>query len=622
MEVFSIGKRKYILLNIISLLLVTAVFSFLYVSVHQEKSADYNVELSFSVLSDDTKETIHCWKDSDGFFYVFLPGYADMGTVYAMPGSATAYIGETQLTDGMPCNTFSMSTAYPFVYTFDDAVVESTITFVPSGNLPSLYIDVESSSMEYIHMNKTHEESGRMRLYSGDGIRLSENKLLSIKGRGNTSWAAEKKPYNLTLTEESDLLGMGSAKNWILLAEGNNAINIRNKLVYDFADRVGLNYSPDCEWVDLYLNGEYAGLYLLTERNEIHKERIDIPENGSFVISMENQTNMENQKIPYVMLDSSQVLRIRYSAVTDQEIAEIWGAFKNSLLSENGRDPNTGKSWNDMIDMDSWVRKYLIEEVFANPDGGAVSQYFYMNGADPQKKIFAGPVWDYDYALGGEDFWLKYYDAFLVMAREYTDDGMYLPWFYELYQKDEFYSRLTEIYEKEFLPQLKILTETTLDRCVSLITASAAMDGIRWGHSEKTIQEDISLLRTFLENRISFLSDLWIEDAQYHIVQVNTGRYLTGYFAVKDGESIPALPSAEELGGLDWYQSGTEQPFDMTQPIYEDIHIYVKKPESGLPAIHYVPAAAIVLILPAVWLADRYRTRKNRRYRYDSAQVN
>ena len=117
----------------------------------------------------------------------------------------------------------------------------------------------------------------------------------AIRGRGNATWLWEKKPYSLTLSKSADLLGMGAAKEWILLTNAPDPTHLRNKIAYDLAAEVGLLYSPESNWVDLYLNGEYTGLYLLTERNEIHPQRIPAG-NGTFLVSMELESRLKSEK--------------------------------------------------------------------------------------------------------------------------------------------------------------------------------------------------------------------------------------------------------------------------------------------------------------------------------------
>ncbi len=560
--------------------------------------------LLFSVRSGQNEEIICSWENPEGGFYVFLPGYASMQDV-SVASAGEIRIAETTLTEGMSCGAYELDRAYPLSGTAGEKALESTITFVCSGDIPSLYIDVSSGSMEYIHMDQSHKEAGRIRLYGRHGEALYSGELDSIKGRGNTSWYSDKKPYNLTLSEDADLLNMGAAKRWILLSEGSNPLNIRNKIVYDFAKTVDIPFSPDCEWVDLYLNGEYAGLYLLTERNEVHPERVDIDESGSFLISMEDEKDMMEKGLPYIKLESSQVIRVRFSSLREQELVQLWSSLKNALISENGTDSKTGMPWEAQIDLDSWVKKYLIEEIFANVDGGAVSQYFYLDGSEEQPKIFAGPVWDYDYSMGGEEFWLRSNPTYLTMVREYTDDGLYLPWFYELYRKDAFSERLQELYEMEFLPSMMELMETGLETYFHLIYASAACDGIRWNYCEDDIQADFNLIKSFLAERIRFLTDLWIRQERYHIVCITPENGISGYLAIKDGEALPELPEPQSGGSLGWYHVHSDEPFDVSQPIYEDAHIFMKKQETGISVIHYFPVMGMVFILAVLFLADR-----------------
>ena len=616
-------RHRKKMISFLSVFLIALLLGVLLVCTDELSGVSDQAEtnMTFAIRSGEKEELISGWKDSEGNYYVFLPAYAEMEDVFLAHSSNIAAIAGASAESGMPCSSYELEKAYSLTFTEESSAGETTLIFVRSSGVPALYIDVQSGDMEYIHMEKGNQEPGAMRLYDAGGEMQYSGLLESVKGRGNSSWGAAKKPYNLKLEESADLLKMGAAKNWTLLSEGYNELNIRNKIVYEFADAAGLLYSPDCEWVSLYMNGTYMGLYLLSERNEVHPERVNIPEQGSFLISMESKGNLEKQKIPYLDVGSNQVLRVRYTSMDEREIYNAWMALKNALLSENGVDSNTGKHWQELIDMDSWVRKYLIEEVFGNPDGGVLSQFFYVDGADPEKRIAAGPVWDYDYAMGGEDYWMRRYPNYLTLAKEYFEDEMYLPWYYELYQEEVFRSRLSEIYREEFLPVLHSLTGGVIDTYAQRILPAAFCDGIRWGNSADSIESDLILINEFLTQRVAFLEDLWLGDSQYHIVQVYPGRFGEGYLAVRDGEQLPNLPDYESIGGLGWYNADTDEPFDITQPIFEDTNIYVKKPKAPLPMIHYLPVLALAAMLFLLIIGDRIQTRKNGRMRRAAAKV-
>ncbi len=576
------------------------------VMTQEERTVSYRIPLTFSVQAQGHTESLSCWENPEGDYIVFLPSYAELDRVLMGVGEAQVLLDGKIVTDRMSCSRFQTGQSYSIVFSAGKETIERKLTFAQSANVAALYLEVASGSMEYIHMDQGNRERGSLRLYDPEGQLLQRDTFAELKGRGNTSWWAEKKPYNLTLDRERDLLGMGSASSWILLSEGSNVTNVRNKIVYDFARDIGMPYSPDCEWVDLYLNGEYAGLYLLSERNEIHPNRVDLPQDGSFLISWEREKDKLN-----LILDSPQVLRIRNSDISGETVTRIWSGLDNALSAEDGVDPVSGRHWMDMIDLDSWARKYLIEEVFANPDGDFSSQFFYVNGLDPEGRIHAGPVWDYDFAMGGEDFWMRFYPSFMTLDRVF--DAQTSPfWLYKLYQKQAFFQRLTEIYRQEFLPQMTVLLESGLDGYGRRLCSSLMCDGLRWGYSEDEITSDLRFIGEFMENRMAFLTDLWVTGTNYHTVRVYPGRYAPGYFAVKDGDSLPGALVREDWGGLGWYDAETGEPFDMDQPIHEERSVYIKQRESGLPVINLVPPAALVGILLFFLLLDRSRNKKMR----------
>lgn len=610
------------ILRIFTLALLMLIFALCFYQVRLQNSDLNQAEISLSFLVNG-RERIKSWERARREFYVFLPGGAELSnTVFLLEDGASISMDGCRMTNGMSCDGIVMGHVYDFCYENGDVTYEGVITFLKSKNVPSLHIDVQSGSMDYIHLEKGNEENGEIRLYEADGI-PSYSGAMAIKGRGNSSWGADKKPYNITLQEEADLLGMGKAGNWVLLSEGYNPAVIRNKLVYDFARNAGIPYSPECTWVDLYLNEEYVGLYELSEKNEIHPERVNIsPENGGFLVSMEYESRLKEQKYPYVLTNSSQALRVRSGASQLQDMQLHWQTVENAILSENGTDPLTGKHWRDLIDLDSWARKYLIEEIFGNMDAGSLSQFYYVDGNDPVKKVYAGPVWDYDFSMGGEDHWLKPYTDYYVMNRTCVNEEIFTPWFPALYRQEEFLSRVKELYALEFLPLLQELVSTEIQKDWDMIQTASVLDSVRWDTAWDAVRRELDYIRSFLEKRMAFLSDLWISETGYHTVYVDPGRFgIYGCFAVKHGETLPALPGEEDLGGLGWYRADSDVLFDVSQPIYEDLYIHMKKPESNLPVIHLMPLLVVIAFLTGAVGVSIYRDRKNRSGRHDTAKA-
>ena len=395
-------KRKNLIILCFSTLLFLVAIGFL--EPEPQPNTEVNIPLSAVVKQEGRQEKITCWADAAGGYYLFLPGYAQLDSVSLQPQSPDVRIDGKLVEKGMSCENLSLDVSYSLSFDTSQGRIATVLTLMQSQNLPAIYVDTLSGSMELVHRDKGNQEQGTMRLYLPDGQLDSEGNLESVKGRGNSSWLQEKRPYSLTLHAEADLLGMGQAKNWILLANAMDPSHLRNKVAYDLAAKAGMAHSPESRWVDLYLNGEYAGVYLLSERNEIHSERLDLPLVGSFLVSRESGWRLISQNYPHIITDSGAALRIHDSGLTRTDLDEVWQSVENAILAEEGIDPVTGKSWQELIDMDSWVMEYLMGEVFGNVDAGTISAYFYKDGRDPSGKIYAGPVWDYNLAYGNCNF--------------------------------------------------------------------------------------------------------------------------------------------------------------------------------------------------------------------------
>ena len=116
-----------------------------------------------------------------------------------------------------------------------------------------------------------------MLLVGADGSVIYDGSLTQLKARGNSTFTyAPKKSYQIKLDPKNDLLGNGEkVKTWVLLANYNDPTMLHDKFFKDLAADLGM-YSADCDWVDLYYDGEYRGTYLLSEKNSIGETGVDI----------------------------------------------------------------------------------------------------------------------------------------------------------------------------------------------------------------------------------------------------------------------------------------------------------------------------------------------------------
>lgn len=607
------GKVLILLITAVLLLLAAGIG---YMEPEQQPAAEVNIPLSAVAVLDGRQERIDCWQDPEGNYIFFLPSGAKLSDVVMYPEkNCQLLLDRKPLESGMNCSDFRTDVSYPLTCTSEENITEHTLTFLQSAQLPSLHLDVLSGSMEIIHETKGNRESGSLRLYSESGELSCSGQMESLSGRGNSSWLKEKKPYSLSLTAEMDLLGMGMAKNWILLANAMDPSHLRNKVAYDLAAKAGMPYAPECRWVDLYLNGAYAGIYLLSERNERHPQRVDLPETGSFLVSRESRWRLISQSYPRVLLDSGAALRIHASGITEEELYRIWQPVENAILAEDGRDPLTGKNWQELIDLDSWAMEYLMGEILGNVDAGTISAYFYRDGSDPGGKICAGPVWDYDLSMGSKNVWQTETVQAFFGDKEHIWSLEDTTWFYGLNRKPEFRDRVSALYRKVFRPLMQELLDAGLEAYAADIRRSVLLDQRRWGQGDG--QEETEYIRRYLTARLAFLDNVWLENVEYCKVLVILDENSSSIcHAVLPGETLPELPAYQENWDiLGWYDAATEQPFDIAQPIYKDTTVYLKKlsgEEDSISPLQAVPIAAAVGILVIAMLADRHRLRNRK----------
>lgn len=569
-----------------------------------------DMTLALEVSGVEGIETIPCWRLEETAYF-FVPSYAEMDSLrLRVPRDNAFYIDGIAVTDGMSCGVFEAGVAYPMAVPEDSVLEGEEIVFVKSSGVGSLFLETKSGGMTYIHGNKSHSETGTMRLYDQEGRLHYRGQLDKISGRGQSTWLQEKKSYNITLGRAENLLDMGTADNWVLLSNAVDITNLRNKIVYDYAAAAGIAFTPECRWVDLYLNGEYVGLYLLCERIEVHPERVDIPRENSFLVTQDARWRFETQGDPFLVTESETALGIRYSGLSRERLLEIWQSVENAMVAEDGIDPVSGKHWTELIDVDSWVKKHLLEEIFGNTDAMMLSQYYYLDGSRGDGKICAGPPWDYDLTFNGEENRLV-----AALPGRYSS-----AWFPALYAKEDYYQALRQEYRTTFRPLLEELLQGGIEAYAEQIRQAARMNAVRWDLGNLDSLSD--QLRQTLEDRVAFLDRLWTHEEPFVMVQIHgyDGDYR--YYALEPGAVLPPLPKTpENVESQGWFYSGTEEPVDLDRPIYEDTSITLRyrvvptvrnEQEEGeeTPLRRWLPAAVFgisaLLVAAAAAVRSRY----------------
>ncbi|MBQ6020468.1 MAG: CotH kinase family protein [Clostridia bacterium] len=372
---------------------------------------------------------IDAWKSGDGAYYLFLPADADRGALTAVCGETAVTVDGVPLTDGEPTDAFAKDTL-----TVTVGRQSATLHVLQSDGLPAVYIQTETGSLEAVHADKEHKEPAAMTVVEHGAVALDEAPLAHIKGRGRSTWKdAEKKPYNIKLEEKTDLLGMGKAKKWALMADASENAFLKESLAFDLARQTGLVYTPESRPVDLYINGEYRGLYRVCEKAEVGPERLDI-----FDADKANEranpgtalSSFPREKSGAGLPDRLNPGELRWYALenepenvpdacllelTDEPDAEsafctargqlvslaspkyasrrqVEAAARRYAAAEDAL--YGGGDIGAYFDLAGFSDMYLLREFLMDYDAGVSSTFFYLNGDDG--KFRAGPVWDFE----------------------------------------------------------------------------------------------------------------------------------------------------------------------------------------------------------------------------------
>ena len=385
------------------------------------------------------------WYSTNGKYFLFLPADVDLSVAKVYFTAS----GEVKL-DGTPIVSGGTAAALTAgTHTLVCGSQSRNLTVMFSADLPAVYITTQSGSLSYIHANKENKEPGNIRIYEGR-VETVNKELKQIKGRGNATWGYPKKPYNIKFDKKIDLFGMGKAKKWTLLANYRDLSLIHNDYGWEFAKAFGMTYTSEYTYVDLYINGDYKGNYVICESVEIGENRVNIadlekanedanpdvdfdtlPVGGTGENNTVQQSSAKGSRkwveIPEDPADitGGYLMEYEYGGRYNPEIsgfvttngqpvvikspeqasraevnyiADFMDAGTEALYSETGYNA-AGKHYSEYFDVDSLAAAYLTQEMSMNFDA-AFSSFFAYKPEGADSKVVFGPIWDMDNAFG------------------------------------------------------------------------------------------------------------------------------------------------------------------------------------------------------------------------------
>ena len=389
-----------------------------------------------------------------------------------------------------------------------------------SSSLPQVYLTTEEiiTRGEYVSCSITvHDPTG---VYSDICDTAS-----TVKIRGNSTSSGEKAPYNIKFSDKTELLGLGKGKKWCLLANLYDKTQLRNTLAYSFAQTAGVNYTSNSCFAEVYLNGEYRGLYQICEPVGVSGTRVDIDtDENEFLLELEPYRGYSN---PYCIVTPTINMILGYNEPekpTDEQRAWLLNFMTDAETALLSGDYDKVK---EFIDVESFARCYVVQELFKNIDYILSSTRFYVK----DNKLYEGPVWDFDLSSGNcsKSYYPEYNNA---DTSGLSHEGLHCVSLFNqyLFQYEAFRELVSNLYE-ELQPVIvnlyrdNELGRNQIDSLVEAYRDSIDRNNALWStkirynlyeHTpvDGTYDGEIAFLKDWLEKRNAWLYDYYCSDIQ------------------------------------------------------------------------------------------------------------
>jgi hypothetical protein len=491
-------------------------------------------------------------------------------------------------------------------------------TILKNSNLPILIIntDINPSTRSPYVITDEPKVLGTMKLiYRPDGTRnyvtdvnntnfLNYNGKIGIELRGSSSQDLDKKPYGFeTILEDNSnnnvsLLEMPSENDWVLNPLAFDPSMIRDYLSYTLARDMG-NYAPRVRFIEVIINDDYKGVYILTEKIKIDADRVDIKKltetdntsralTGGYLVKADKTTG--GDPVAWTMPNHNgwftEFLHDNPSSgdITSEQAIYIQQVFNDLAAKTGSRNSSISNGYPSIIDVPSFIDYMIIAEIASNADSYQFSTYFHK---DKGGKLRAGPVWDYNLTYGNDLFLWGFDRSFYdVWQFDYENTGA-------KFWKDLFLDPTFKCYWAKRWFQLTAANgplhyntiENKIDAYLNLLSESQTREQQRWD----TVTEqsnNITAMKSWIKNRINWINNTVGSSANCNnvstpnlvITKINYHPLEDGDFSSKDLEFIEIINNSNQtidLTGIYISELGISYQFPANSSVLGQQNIFL-----------------------------------------------
>ncbi|MBR1414423.1 MAG: CotH kinase family protein [Prevotella sp.] len=364
-----------------------------------------------------------------------------------------------------------------------------------------------------------------------------------IRGRGNSSflWYA-KKPYRIKLNQKHKLLGLDKAKSWVLLANYRDITDLMNTYVFETGEWLGLPFTNHTRYVEVFLNGDYRGVYQLTEQVQQGKNRVNVSDERGILISLDVDDGPGES--PYADDNCwSEVYRMplcvkypddeRFTANTVDSVRTVFGQLERAIKN---KDYDSVKQ---LLDIPSFIKYLQLQEFVYNVELSAPrSIYLHKDGDGPW---VMGPLWDFDAGYDfdwatmttGHNFFDDYHET-VMGTNPLKRNGQYnyVPQFFtDLFGCPEF----VEAYKAQWAAVKDSIVSHGWGECMKYVAelrqGAMEREDRRWTIAGKHFDTEVEKMHRWLLDRADFMAGL-IENIPVPDAKQVTGGEICGIIPV------------------------------------------------------------------------------------------
>jgi len=401
-----------------------------------------------------------------------------------------------------------------------------------SGNLPAVFVETKSGSLEYMDEDKANLDSGYITCIAPDGADLNNVRIDSMRAKGQSSFTLAKKNYKVKLQKKTALLGMETGNTWVLLANAMDTSRLRNATAYELASILGLEGVVDYRFTDMYFNGEYHGNYMVVQSVDHYFEKHNATDRDSFLLEKETWEERLKSDAVYIRRDGGVYWEFIFPALPGDEYVKkaLFVMDRFESVTEAACEGNDLTEFSSVADERSFAAKYILDVLTNEPDSNSHSTFCTYDSLTG--KFSMTPVWDYDRAWGNRPE-INRYPFFESFSHSWPEQMTLNPSYLDLCR------RVME----DSSDDIEALYENGIDEMASYIEASWKMDRCVNGGGISTVTDfedqeknTVFLKASFEDIYKDFYDYLNVPDAYAHVYFENReGRA----YRIKKGECIP-----------------------------------------------------------------------------------